>query len=400
MILNDSISDLLTIAENKKEDEVCYSLYIERSNTFNTQLEQHLRPLILNVLKENTNTDTVNFFNKSVADSIVETKEEFPENATGYGIFFVVNPQLTVSNKSDDVVSAIKVVPMYSNGIVPASYYGETFDITPLLYSYKAEQKSYILHISRDRTDFFLLDKQECTHIQTFETEVAPNKEYEYNEKQGATGIVHGTGQDKIERRVVEENKYLLTQVSEFLIKMAEMITAVGKLTVVYTTQFMDSIDSFVDNLDKKLGSTKILTLQKNIQAGNELQQEVETLVTEHDVLERSLAYHEASEMYNRFSLDTDVIFAAASNAGIQTLFITLNQSLDGYVTDKVLFTKAAVSEKSRYVENILPLLVIRVWQTSGEVIAYGPDQDDKPLIAVLTRYDKEQIVAMEKKVK
>lgn len=387
---NEYVEELLGISNSQKQDDVCISVYIQKVKETNEQLKNRLKPSLNALLKQNTSNKDVTDFHKEIVEVIISSVELDDDNADGYAIFACTNTDALAKNKQDELLQYIKVVPLYS---LPheSSFIGNTFDLTQLLFPVRPQSAAFALDITRDRANLYLFDKHECTHIHTFETEIMPEQATEYSEKQG-TGVVHGNGEDKIERRHLEENKYLLQQVKEVLTQMQEQVQDVGYVVVAYTSQFYTIISDFVDSLQKDVQPAVVLTLQKNIKDAQELQTEVEELLQEHSGADKVQQYDRAQEAFTRFVLDASDILSAASQGGVQTLFLTLGQEIPGYITDNVVLSKEPLSEASVRCENILPTLVQRVIQTNGTIVSFGPETEDMPMMAALLRYDKENI--------
>ncbi len=384
------IEELLTIVERKKETEVCISLYIPQSKSFDEKLENQLRPLISTLLDESGVENNSTSIVKSITAKITEKIVLEDDKADGYAVFALFDSSQVLDNDKDVVLQFVKVVALYSQ-VASEVFVGDTFNIIQLVNCLQMQPATFGLDVTRDRATLYLFDKHECTHIHTFETEVMPEKDAEYNEKQGATGIIHGTGQNKIERRHEEENKYLLHQLKNVFTQMEDQVQSVGYIVVAYTSQFTAIIDPFIEELKTLVQPAEVLTLPKNVRDAQELQQEAEKLLSQHKIVALQEKYKAAAEDFARFSDDPKVIFDAASQGSIQTLFLRSKEILPGYATLSHQFSETQSDESFTYYENIIPLVVAHVCRTNGE-ISVLTEQTDAPAIAALFRYEKDKI--------
>lgn len=389
---NSKIDELIRIAETKKETELCVSIFIPQTKSFDNNFENQLRPHVATFLDESGLKDADNSIVRSVTSKIADNVKLEDNKAEGYAVFILFDSSQKLENKKDVELQFIKVSSLYSQ-VDSGVFVGDTFNMIPLINCLQMQPASFGLDLTRDRATLYLFDKHESTHLHTFETEVMPEKDAEYNEMQGATGIFHGTGQNKIERRHEEENKHLLHQLKNVFTQMQDQVQGVGYIVVAYTSQFTAIIDPFIEELRTLVQPAEVLALPKNVRDAEELQQEAENLLHQHKIVTLQEKYTLAAEAFARFSDDQNSIFDAASQGSIQTLFLRSNETVSGYATPSHQFSESQSDESSIYYENILPLLVAHVCRTNGEVVVLA--QEDVPLMAALLRYDKTKVASV-----
>lgn len=363
-------AQLLKYELDPQQDQVCLSLYQPNKNYSKQQIFQQTKSLFLKALREDEELKHVNN-QAQLLDSIREKIMNLETLLNGIAAFM----RLSVNGSRAKLINGLYLVPL---GEKPVRDYftGPRFDVDQLFMAANSTANALVVDLKRKECFIYAYFKGQFEQIDHLENEHIEEEADEYLQKftplKWGEGVIHSTGSDKFDRRMLKQNELFLQDVIK---KIKDYPYSFQHLLCFYTNSFSPFIGSYLEELDDDLFDSDLVMVEKNIKKRELFKKEAQKVLTKHINQKKLQIIEELEDDYYAVVENWKAIAEAVRNGQVRKLIIRPNLSLQGYVTNDGLVYINQPEIEAKQVDNLIPWLVAAVTEQKGEVIVFTEDE-------------------------
>lgn len=363
-------AQLLKYELDPQQDQVCLSLYQPNKNYSKQQIFQQTKSLFLKALREDDELKHINN-QAQLLDSIREKIMNLETLLNGIAAFM----RLSFNGSKAKLINELYLVPL---GEKPVRDYftGPRFDVDQLFMAANSAANALVVDLKRKECFIYAYFKGQFEQIDILVNEHIEEEADEYLQKftplKWGEGVIHSTGSDKFDRRMLKQNELFLQDVIK---KIKDYPYSYKHLLYFYTNSFAPFIGSYLEELDDDLPDSDLVMVEKNIKKRELFKKEAQKVLTEYINQKKLQIIEELEDDYYAVVENWKAIAEAVRNGQVRKLIIRPNLSLQGYVTDDGLVYINQPEIEAKQVDNLIPWLVAAVTQQKGEVIVFAEDE-------------------------
>jgi len=392
MPFREIIDNLLEEQEKANNTTYFLSVYQPVNEDVRTNLKKHLRALILSEMKNHKELKNLKKFRHVLAERAIKEIEGLKSLGRGLGIFVKFDVSKIKNKKEKKLESSISsediVITRLFREPEKEAYIGKTYDLDQLVWTNNNPIESLVISLSRKRAQLFAALGDRIEMITEIKNKHLKTKEKEFHAEFYPTResqVHHGSGDDKLSRRELKENRKLLQDVTTFIKQSRMLKKRYDFLLVFYSSSFTELIEDFARENSLR-SNFQPITKAKNIEEKEKLKKETLKEIKKFEKKTKKEILEEAKND-SLYTEDWEKICEAARMERIKELFVEVDAKQEGYV-DKEGLTYLEEKEDAKKVKNIVPWILRRVIDSNGRVsvlreISVGNDQK----IAASLRY-------------
>ncbi len=362
---------LLQYELDPQDNQYCITLYQPNEGNSKKQIFQHIKSLLQQALKENK--DLRHAENEhELLEEIREQILNLDSLLKGLAIFFRVTAEGSLLKLVEDKIHIIPV----GEKPVREFYASQRYDVDQLFMIAHGITNGLVVDLKRKESFFYAYYQGELEKIDHMENDHIGEKEDEYLErfapKRWGEGIIHSTGSDKFDRRMLKQNELFLQDLVQ---RIKEISYSFQHLVLFYTNLFEPFIENYLDELRTIFPDTHLVTVEKNIKKRQLFKKEALKVIDKHIQEHKLQILEELEDDYYSVVESWEDIAEAVRNGQVRKLLIRPNLSLKGYVAaDNLLYVNQPEIE-AQEVENLIPWLVAAVAKQDGEIVVFSEDE-------------------------
>ncbi len=363
-------AQLLKYELDPQKNQICLSLYQPNKNYSKLQIFQQIKSLFLQALREDDELKHIN--NQAhLLESIRNKIMNLDTLLNGLSIFM----RLSVNGSQAKLINDIYLVPL---GQKPVRDYftGARFAVGQLFTAANSATNALVVDLKRKECFVYAYYQGQIEQIDHLKNDHIGEEADEYLQKftpvKWGKGVLHSTGSDKFDRRMLKQNELFLQDVIE---KIKDYPYSYQYLLYFHTNSFAPFISNYFDELYNDLPETDLVIEKKNIKKRELFKKEAIKVLSEHIQQEKLKIINELEDDYYAVVENWEAIAEAVRNGQVRKLIIRPNLSLQGYVTHDGLVYINQPEVEAKQVDNLIPWMVAAVTDQKGQVIVFTEDE-------------------------
>ena len=378
-ITQDLVERLLATTDAELQpNDFLLSVYYPNRNYNRDQFKQRVRSYVIEHCRNSAHlsghTDIHQLLGNKIEESIETTS---PENiAQGIALFMTV---IAESHHCELEIVPLPFPPYKSCSI------GKIYNVDQLASVSQQAAVGLVIYLNRNYSELFLLENDDLTKLIHVENKVQDKDANKFTEKQASPTIYPGVGENRMQQRHHEENKSMLNDVKKYITDNYENFSYLPYIVVMYTSQMAEIAEEFLDDIGQVFNSAEPLAISKNPTTQDDICVASVAAIRERVQMRPNDLLDAAQELPAKYTDDLEDVITAAREGRIRRLFLKPNLAEAGYTNGEGLVSTTSL-EDTWAVDNVIPLVVKQVVQTSAEVLILDPE-DPTPTVAAELRY-------------
>jgi len=353
------------------------TLYIPSREYFKEELGKRIQSQARKVLRANKKIADFSETHQKVIEKILKeySKLEIIPKGIAFFVRFSAKEQLG-HGAEKEVVKMIKMVSLNKEPIKSA-YLGKTFELDQLTWVNNTSVEALVLKLDKDMASIYELGNEGVRLLKEIkrEMETVRSKEYlgVYTPNKFKKGYF-GVASNKVDRELEQAQAEFSRRIVEEMQKDENLQTNYEYLVVFYTEYWREMLETLKQDFKIKLSQLTPLYVSKNLQSEKEMFEESKKQISSFQKQMKKDMISLAKEDFNNYAEGWRKVIKADRLKKIDTLFIKVDSSKEGYVFKKEFLYTYPV-KGSRKVKSIVPWLTKNVLDSSGKLVVIKDDK-------------------------